>query len=118
MNKNHLWLEWIRPILIAMVLAGFIRTFFFQPFKERSRNLEPTVMQGERVFVNKFIYGARIPYTPFRLPAIRQPRYGDIVVFLDANHKYCMESYNDNMTNIVGKLTYVYYPLNRMRTVK
>jgi signal peptidase I len=42
----------------------------------------PTFQVGDRIFVNKFIYGARIPFTDIRLPAVRQPERGDIMVFV------------------------------------
>lgn len=83
-NKNtwlYWWEEWIKPILIAAVLALFIRTFIVQPFKIPSNSMYPTLKPGDRIFVNKFLYGARIPLTSLRLPDVRQPRIGDIVVF-------------------------------------
>jgi signal peptidase I len=83
-NRNtwlYWWEEWIKPILIAAVLALFIRTFIVQPFKIPSNSMYPTLKPGDRIFVNKFLYGARIPLTNVRLPDVRQPRIGDIVVF-------------------------------------
>jgi len=41
----------------------------------------PTFRPGDRIFVNKFLYGARIPFTGIRLPGIREPKRGDIIVF-------------------------------------
>ena len=42
----------------------------------------PTFKIGDRIFVNKFIYGAKVPFTNFRLPAVRAPKRGDIIVFI------------------------------------
>lgn len=82
-NKGweYWWQEWIKPILIAAILAFFIRTFVAQPFKIPSNSMYPTLKPGDRIFVNKFIYGARIPLTDIQLPKVRGPRPGDIVVF-------------------------------------
>lgn len=78
---KYWWDEWVKPILIAAVFALFIRTFIVQPFKIPSNSMYPTLRPGDRIFVNKFIYGARIPFTNVRLPDVRPPEVGDIVVF-------------------------------------
>jgi signal peptidase I len=74
--------EWAESIIIAVILALFIRTFIIQAFKIPSGSMIPTFEIGDRIFVSKFIYGARIPFTKIRLPAVRQPRKGDIIVFI------------------------------------
>jgi signal peptidase I len=74
--------EWAESIIIALILALVIRTFVVQAFKIPSGSMIPTFEVGDRIFVNKFVYGARLPFTDIRLPAVRQPERGDIVVFL------------------------------------
>src|SRR3989338_8499272 len=74
--------EWVESIVIAIVLALFIRAFIIQAFKIPSGSMIPTFEIGDRIFVNKFLYGARIPFTNFRLPAVREPKRGDIIVFV------------------------------------
>lgn len=74
--------EWTESIIIALILAMFIRTFIVQAFKIPSGSMIPTFMVGDRIFVNKYIYGARIPLTELSLPAVRQPKRGDIIVFI------------------------------------
>lgn len=73
--------EWTESIIIAVILALVIRAFVVQAFKIPSGSMIPTFQIGDRIFVNKFLYGARIPFTDIRLPAVRQPRRGDIIVF-------------------------------------
>ncbi len=73
--------EWAESIVIALILALLIRTFVIQAFKIPSGSMIPTFEIGDRIFVSKFIYGARIPFTDIRLPALRQPQRGDIIVF-------------------------------------
>jgi signal peptidase I len=78
---TYWWEEWIKPILIAAILALVIRTFVIQPFKIPSTSMVPTLKVGDRIFVSKFIYGARVPLTNFKFPAVREPKIGDVVVF-------------------------------------
>jgi signal peptidase I len=73
--------EWTESIIIAVILALLIREFIVQAFKIPSGSMIPTFKVGDRIFVNKFIYGARIPFTDIRLPALREPQRGDIIVF-------------------------------------
>ena len=84
---KYWWEEWIKPVLIAAVLALFIRTFIIQPFKIPSNSMFPSLKPGDRIFVNKFIYGAKIPFTDIRLPELESPKAGDIVVFLSPVEK-------------------------------
>lgn len=84
---EYFWEEWIKPVIIAAILALFVRTFIVQPFKIPSNSMYPTLKPGDRIFVNKFIYGAKIPFTDIRLPKVRDPRAGDIIVFLSPIEK-------------------------------
>jgi len=82
-NAKSTLREWIESIVIAFVLAMFIRTFIVQAFKIPSGSMRPTLIEGDRILVSKFIYGARIPLTDsLRLPGLRNPQRGDVVVFL------------------------------------
>lgn len=74
--------EWAESIIIAVILALIIRAFIVQAFKIPSGSMIPTFEVGDRIFVNKFIYGARIPFTDFRFPALAEPKRGDIIVFV------------------------------------
>jgi signal peptidase I len=81
-KKKSVGREWVESIVIAFILAMFIRTFIVQAFKIPSGSMRPTLIEGDRILVNKFIYGARIPFTDLRFPLIRRPRRGDVVVFI------------------------------------
>ena len=74
--------EWAESIIIAVILALVIRTFVVQAFKIPSGSMIPTFQVGDRIFVNKFIYGAKVPFLNMNLPAVRSPKRGDIVVFI------------------------------------
>ena len=73
--------EWVESILIAVLLALFIRAFFIQAFKIPSGSMKPTLQEGDKIMVNKLLYGPHIPFTHYRIHGIREPKRGDIVVF-------------------------------------
>ncbi len=73
--------EWTESIIIAFILAMFIRTFFIQAFKIPSGSMRMTLIEGDRLIVNKLRYGAKIPWTNKRLPGFKKPQRGDVVVF-------------------------------------
>ncbi len=73
--------EIIEAIVVALVLALVVRTFFVQAYKIPSRSMVPTLLVGDHILVNKFLYGVKIPYTDFRVLPIRPPARGDVIVF-------------------------------------
>jgi signal peptidase I len=74
--------EYLKPILVALLLALFIRAFIVQAFKIPSGSMEPTLLVGDHLLVNKFIYGIRIPYVDTRLFPYEEPTRGDVIVFV------------------------------------
>ncbi|MCA1784937.1 MAG: signal peptidase I [Desulfobacteraceae bacterium] len=81
-KKKNAWRENIEAILIAIVIALFIRTFIVQAFKIPSGSMLETLQIGDQILVNKFIYGVKIPFTDGKvLIPFKDPRKGDIVVF-------------------------------------
>lgn len=101
--------EWVESIVIALVLAVFIRTYFIQPFKIPSGSMRMTLIEGDHLFVNKLRYGpvllpelhspeflrqwmggdfdiqwpdALKPLAKVRLPGFGKPQRGDVVVFV------------------------------------
>ncbi len=81
-RKKSVIREWIESIVIAFILAMIIRTFVVQAFKIPTGSMRPTLLEGDVILVNKFLYGAKIPFTNLRLPAVRQPKRGDVIVFI------------------------------------
>ncbi|EMS80125.1 signal peptidase I [Desulfotignum phosphitoxidans] len=81
-KKKNAWRENIEAILIAVVIALFIRTFLVQAFKIPSGSMLETLQIGDQILVNKFIYGVKIPFTDGQvLIPFKDPQPGDIVVF-------------------------------------
>jgi signal peptidase I len=81
-RKKSALREWIESIIIAFILAVIIRTFVIQAFKIPSGSMRPTLTEGDIILVNKFLYGAKIPFTDLRLPKITDPHRGDCIVFI------------------------------------
>jgi signal peptidase I len=81
-KKKPIWREWIESIIIAFILAMVIRTFLVQAFRIPTGSMRTTLLEGDIILVNKFIYGAKIPFIGLRLPALREPKRGDVVVFI------------------------------------
>jgi signal peptidase I len=74
-------LDQLTTIGFAVLIALGIRAFVIEPFRIPSESMLPTLLVGDHLFVNKFLYGARVPFTDWRLPGLREPRRGDVVVF-------------------------------------
>jgi signal peptidase I len=74
--------EYFEAFVIALVVALIIRTLFLQAFKIPSSSMENTLLVGDHIFVNKFIYGYHIPFTEGRFLEFWKPRHGDIIVFV------------------------------------
>ncbi len=79
-RRTHL-LEFAEAVLVAVVLALFVRTFLLQAFVVPSPSMEKTVLVGDHVIVNKFIFAPRAVPALDRLLPYRQVRRGDIIVF-------------------------------------
>lgn len=74
--------EWVESIVIAFLLALFIRTFFIQAFKIPTGSMRMTLLEGDRILVSKLRYGPKVPFTKIRLPGFTKPKRGDIIVFV------------------------------------
>ena len=74
--------EYAEAIVIAVLIAFFIRTFIIQAFKIPSGSMKPTLQIGDHILVTKFIYGVKIPIIRKTLVSIGEPKRGDMVVFI------------------------------------
>lgn len=80
--KPNKLVEWIKAIVWTLAAWFLLTTFVVQAFRIPSPSMEKTLLVGDVLFVNKFLYGAKLPFVDARTPAIREPRRDDIVVFL------------------------------------
>ncbi len=74
--------EYAEAIVLAILIAFFIRTFVIQAFKIPSGSMKPTLLIGDHLLVNKFIYGIKVPYFRNTIIPIQDPKRGEIVVFI------------------------------------
>jgi len=74
-------LEWVETSYSAIILAAVIMYAVVQAFKIPSGSMENTLLIGDHLFVNKFIYGIRVPFTDKRIFKLRDVRHDEIVVF-------------------------------------
>ncbi len=73
--------EYVEIIVTAVVLAMIVRTFIIQSYHIPSESMEDTLLKGDFLFASKFLYGAKAPIVDWYLPAVRDPKPGDIVIF-------------------------------------
>ncbi len=71
-----------KQVLLAIVMAVIIKTSIVEAYKIPSQSMEDTLLVGDFLLANKFVYGARLPFVNWRLPAISEPQQGDVVIFI------------------------------------
>jgi len=74
--------EYIEAIILAILIAFFIRTFVIQAYKIPSGSMKPTLLVGDHILVSKFNYGIKLPFIRSTLIPTGTPKRGDIVVFI------------------------------------
>ena len=74
--------EYAEAFGVALVIALVVRTLLLQAFKIPSSSMENTLLVGDHIFVNKFVYGYHVPYTRGRILRFSAPQRGDIIVFV------------------------------------
>ena len=73
--------DWFRSVVMALALFLVIRSFFVEAFKIPTGSMEGTLLVGDFLLVNKLVYGAEVPFANVKLPGIRTPQRGDVIVF-------------------------------------
>jgi len=100
--------EWVETIVTAAIWALLIRAFFVQAYKIPTGSMEPTLIGaeasknhpstiGDHLLAEKIIYGISIPYTSIRLPRIRAPHRGDVIIF-----EYPYDTSRDYVKRVIG----------------
>jgi signal peptidase I len=74
--------DYVESIGAAILIALALRAFVVEAFKIPSSSMYPTLEIGDHIFVNKFIYGVRIPWTNTKLFELRGPHRGEVIVFI------------------------------------
>lgn len=91
-----IWREWIRPILVILIVCGSFRSAVADWNDVPTGSMRPTIVEGDRIFVNKIAYGLRFPFTSWRLIDFSEPQRGDIVVF------FCPENGVRMVKRVIG----------------
>jgi signal peptidase I len=87
----------IEGIVIAIAIALFIRAFIVQAFDIPSGSMMPTLLPGDYILVNKFTYGIRIPFMNTRILSYKEPKRGDVIVFI-----YPKDPSKDFIKRVIG----------------
>jgi len=91
--KKPWYREWTEALIVAGILALIIRSFVIQAFKIPSGSMEDTLLVGDHLLVNKFIYGTQVPFAgEQRYFPVRDPKRGDIIVF-----EWPVDTINENL---------------------
>ncbi len=80
-SRLRFFWDWLRSVAVAVVLFVLIRSFLVEAFKIPTGSMEGTLLVGDFLLVNKLVYGAEIPLMKRKLPGLRQPQRGDVIVF-------------------------------------
>jgi len=73
--------EYVEVVGTALALALVVRALIIQSYHIPSGSMMNTLLKGDFLFANKFFYGAKVPFVDVRLPKIRDPKPGDVVIF-------------------------------------
>jgi len=96
-KKKSTFREYAEAAAIAILLALFIRTFIVQAFKIPSESMKPTLLIGDHLLVNKFIYGIKTPFVHKTLIPTSKPNRGDVIVFI-----YPVDKSKDFIKRVIG----------------
>jgi signal peptidase I len=95
--RKPAWRESIESIAVAILVALLLRSFVVEAFKIPSGSMIPTLAIGDQIFVNKYIYGVRIPFTSIRLVDFAMPERGEVIVF-----RCPRPPYDDYIKRVIG----------------
>lgn len=96
-SKKTVVLDYARSLLIALLLALLVRTFFIQAYKIPSGSMLDTLKIGDHILVEKFLFGTHIPFTDIVVMPFKDPKRRDIVVF-----RYPLDPKLDFIKRIIG----------------
>ncbi|EKD70216.1 MAG: Signal peptidase I [uncultured bacterium] len=80
-KKMPIIIDYARSFFPVLLIVFLLRSFLFEPFRIPSGSLEPTLLIGDFILVNKYDYGVRLPVVHKKLWGEGTPKRGDIIVF-------------------------------------
>lgn len=75
------WLDWAKPLLVMLIVTGAIRSSLADWNDVPTGSMKPTIMEGDRIWVNKVAYDLKVPFTTWHLAEWDHPERGEVVVF-------------------------------------
>ncbi len=105
-NRKDYFRDFVETVVTAVVLALILRAFVVQTFRIPSGSMEDTLLVGDFLIVNKFIYGIKVPFTDTHLRGIREPNRGDVIVFQypDPDPRAKKENYVKRCVGVPGDI--------------
>ncbi len=73
--------EWFDALIIAAIFTVILRVFVVESYRIPTGSMESTLLAGDFLFVNKYVYGPKLPFTDIRIPGVAKVERGDIIVF-------------------------------------
>jgi signal peptidase I len=77
---HQVWREWLKPFLMVLLVVGSLRSAVADWNDVPTGSMRPTILEGERIFVNKLAYDLKVPFTTVRVMQWGSPQRGDVVV--------------------------------------
>ena len=75
------WRRWVKPLLVVVVVSTTLRSAIADWNDVPTGSMKPSILEGDRIFVNKLAYDLKVPFTTWRITRWADPKRGDIVVF-------------------------------------
>lgn len=103
------WREWAKPCLIVLVVVSTLRSAIADWNDVPTGSMKPTILEGDRIFVNKLAYDLKVPFTTWRIASWSAPRRGDVIVLFSPHDetrlvKRCVGVPGDRVQMIDGQL--------------
>ena len=92
------WREYLESLIIAALIAFVVRSFVVQAFKIPSSSMEPTLLIGDHLLVNRLSYAIKVPFTDIVLLRLGKPERGDVIVF-----RYPVDRTKDFIKRVIAK---------------
>jgi signal peptidase I len=90
--------EYLEALIVAVIIAFFIRSFFIQAFKIPSSSMEPTLLIGDHLLVNRLSYVVKVPFTDIVILNLGKAERGDVVVF-----RYPVDRTKDFIKRVIAR---------------
>jgi signal peptidase I len=95
-HKDGFFHQWVKPILFVVLVLTTFRSTIADWNDVPTGSMKPSIMEGDRIFVNKLAYDLKVPFTTMHLAAWGDPKRGDVVVF------YCPEDGVRMVKRVIG----------------